>query len=102
MGVQVCAASEREWRRSVEPLRVSVAMMADEYALGTIQIYVSAVGHHFSMRDWPSPYTCDLFKRTMQGIKRVSGDSKTKKPPIVAEHVAALLGMVVRPGNWTL
>ena len=60
MGVQVFATSEREWRRSVELLRVSVAMMADEYALGTIQIYVSAVGHHFSMRDWlpPTHATC--------------------------------------------
>ena len=76
-------------------------MMAKEYALWTIQIFVSAVGVYFKMKGWQAPYTNERFQMTMQGIARDIGDRKLKKPPVEARHVAALMGMD-RPSEWTL
>jgi len=76
-------------------------MMAKEYALGTIKIFISAVSFYFKMKGWQAPYTNERFQMTMQGIARDIGDRKIKKPPVEARHVAALMGME-RPSEWTL
>ena len=90
-----------DWRVCVEVLRFACAMMAKEYVLGTIKIFVSAVSFYFKMKGWQAPYTNERFQMMMQGIARDIGDRKLKKPPVEARHVAALMGMD-RPSEWTL
>ena len=90
-----------DWRMSVEVLRFACAMMAKEYALGTIKIFISAVSFYFKIKGWQAPYTNERFQMTMQGIARDFEDRKIKKPPIEARHVAALVSMS-RPSEWTL
>ena len=82
-----------DWRVCVEVLRFACAMMAKEYALGTIKIFISAVSFYFKMKGWQAPYTNERFQMTMQGIARDIGDRKIKKPPVEARHVAVLMGM---------
>ena len=86
---------------SVEVLRFACAMMAKEYALGTITNFVSSVSFYFKMKGWQAPYKNGRFQMTMQGVAREIGDWKIQKPPVEARHVAALMGMD-RPNEWTL
>ena len=84
VGVDQCGGAE-DWRMSVEVLRLACAMMAKEYALGTIKIFISAVSFYFKMKGWQAPYTNERFQMTMQGIARDIGDRKIKKPPLARQ-----------------
>lgn len=85
----------------VEMLRVAVALMAGSYAMGTLEIFVSAVSERFRQREWGSPHADGLFKRTWEGIKRELGTQKKKKPPLEARHVEGLLSIEGTPEGWS-
>lgn len=85
----------------VEMLRVAVALMAGSYAMGTLEIFVSAVSERFRQHEWASPHADGLFKRTWEGIKRELGTRKQKKPPLEARHVEGLLGVEGTPEGWS-
>ena len=70
-GVGQCGGAE-DWRMSVEVLRFACAMMAKECALGTIQIFVSAVSFYFKMKGWQAPYTNGRFQMMTQSIARIA------------------------------
>ena len=74
----------------MEVLRFACTMMAKEYALGMMQIFVSAVSVYFKMKGWQAPYTNKRFQMMVQGILRGIRDRKVKMPPVEARHVATL------------
>ena len=80
-----------DWRMSVEVLRFACAMMAKEYALGTMKTFVSAVSFLFQNEGVAGT----LHKRKVPDDDagpraRDIGDREIKKPPVELEarHVA--------------
>ena len=89
------------WGEKVEVLRVSCALMAEVYAVGTISIYATAVSCFMQMQGLKSPWENALFKATFEGIRRELGTAMKKQPGIEAAHIAAMCDIEGTPEGWS-
>ena len=98
-----CAAfgARDSWEDRVLVLRVSVALMSQVYALGTLSIYTSAVSCFWKLKGWRSPWEDILFKATFEGITRELGKAVKKQPGLNAAHFGAIFGLEGTPIGWT-
>ena len=98
-----CAAfcARDSWEDRVFVLRVSVALMSQVYALGTLSIYTSAVSCFWKLKGWRSPWEDILFKATFGGITRELGKAVKKQPGLNAAHFGAIFGLEGTPIGWT-
>ena len=89
-GVSV-AFADAQWRLYAEVLRRSVALLSLCYSMSTIEIYVTAVCVMLKLRGVTSPRASETLRMTLEGVARELGRSKSKKPPVEPQHVAAIL-----------
>ena len=82
---------EETWSLWVEVLSDAVAVMAICYAVGTLDVMVSAVSCYMQHGGMASPFKSKEFSAMMEGIRRWKGLGKQKKPPVEPWHVRAIL-----------
>jgi hypothetical protein len=75
----------------VDVLSDAVAVMAICYAVGTLDVFVSAVSCYMTHGGMASPFECKEFSAMMEGIRRWKGLGKKKKPPVEPWHVREIL-----------
>jgi hypothetical protein len=89
------------WEDWMEVLIIAIAVLAQCYSLGTINVLASAVSAHMQDYGMQSPFSSRLFAMLMRGLPRYMGVGKKKKPPVEAWHVARIVTME-RPKGTTI
>jgi hypothetical protein len=82
-------------------LETSVALMAPEYALGTLELYLAAVQHRFKMQRWGDVKEGTAIEMMMKGVERWKGvGGKEKMKPVEAGHMEWWLRQGQAPRGW--
>ncbi len=68
----------------MEVLIIAIAVLAQCYSLGMINVLASAVSAHMQDYGMQSPFSSRLFAMLVRGLPRYMGVGKKKKPPVEA------------------
>ena len=98
-----------EWRRGSDAdqwqmedlLESMITVMQKKYALGTVNMMVSAVARAAGDFGWDSPRESERIKHMLKGVANLKGISKKKKLAIIAQHVVCMMEMKM-PAKYTL
>ena len=96
----------RNWRQGdsddrrtmVKLLKRMVVRMMDKYAVGTVEMLVTACARAAKDFGWKSPREDEDLQAQLKGLANLRGVSKNKKLAMVADHVAAIMDLPKPPG----